>query len=188
MDLNQEIQNALEVLQNGGIMLYPTETVWGIGCDGTNQEAVEKILKLKKNSQNQPMICLVNNDKMIHNIFKDVPEVAWQIMDLSEKPTTLVLDKPVNIAKNLISHDNALAIRVTKDSFCNKLLDIFRKPLVATTANISGKNCPQTFAEISKEIITGVDYVVNLSREKKGNPLSTIIKITLDNQVKIIRN
>ncbi len=188
MDLNQEIQNTLEVLQNGGIILYPTDTVWGIGCDATNEEAVAKIYKLKKRAETQSMIVLVNGDKMIHNTFKEVPDVAWQIMDLSEKPTTLILDKPHNVAKNLIATDNTLGIRVVKDSFCFKLLEKLRKPLVSTSANISGKPTPMTFSEISKEIINGVDYVVNLSREKKcGNP-STIIKIALDNQVKVIRN
>ncbi len=187
MDLNQEIQTTLEVLQNGGIILYPTDTVWGIGCDASNEEAVDKIYKLKKRAETQSMIVLMNGDKMIHNTFKEVPEVAWQIMDLSEKPTTLILDKPQNIAKNLIATDNTLGIRVVKDSFCFKLLEKLRKPLVSTSANISGKPTPMTFSEISKEILNGVDYVVNLSREKKcGNP-STIIKIALDNQVKVIR-
>ncbi len=188
MDLNQEIQNALEVLQSGGIILYPTDTVWGIGCDASNEEAVDKIYKLKKRIETQRMIVLVNGDRMIHNTFKEVPETAWQIMDLSEKPTTLILDKPQNVAKNLIATDNTLGIRVVKDSFCFKLIDKLKKPLVSTSANISGKPTPMTFSEISKEILNGVDYVVNLSREKKcGNP-STIIKIALDNQVKVIRN
>ncbi len=188
MDLNQEIQNALEVLQNGGIILYPTDTVWGIGCDASNEEAVDKIYNLKKRAESQSMIVLMNGDKMIHNTFKEVPETAWQIMDLSEKPTTLILDKPQNIAKNLVAPDNTLGIRVVKDSFCFKLIDKLKKPLVSTSANISGKPTPMSFSEISKEILNGVDYVVNLSREKKcGNP-STIIKIALDNQVKVIRN
>ncbi len=188
MDLNQEIHNAIEVLQNGGIILYPTDTVWGIGCDATNEEAVAKIYQLKKIAETESMICLVNGDRMIHNIFKDVPEVAWQIMDLSEKPTTLILDKPHNVAKNLIASDNTLGIRVVKDSFCFKLIDKLKKPIVSTSANIAGKPTALTFSEISKEIIKGVDYVVNLSRDKKcGNP-STIIKIALDNQVKVIRN
>ena len=187
MDLNQEIQNTLEVLQNGGIILYPTDTVWGIGCDASNEEAVDKIYTLKKRAESQSMIVLMNGDKMIHNTFKEVPETAWQIMDLSEKPTTLILDKPQNVAKNLIATDNSLGIRVVKDSFCFKLIDKLKKPLVSTSANISGKPTPMNFSEISKEIINGVDYVVNLSREKKcGNP-STIIKIALDNQVKVIR-
>ena len=187
MDLNQEIQNTLEVLQNGGIILYPTDTVWGIGCDATNEVAVAKIYELKKRIENKSMTCLVNGDKMIHNIFKEVPDVAWQIMDLSEKPTTLILDKPMNVAKNLIETDNTLAIRLIRDSFCFKLLEKLRKPLVSTSANFSGKPTPLTFSEISKEIIAGVDYVVNLSKEKKfGNP-SSIIKIALDCQVKVIR-
>ena len=187
MDLNIEIQNAVAVLINGGTILYPTDTVWAIGCDASNELAVQKVNNLKKQAAKLGMICLVSTDKMIHNIYKEVPDVAWQIIDLADKPTTLVLDKPHNIAQNLINSDNTLAVRVIKDSFCFKLLEKFRKPIVATTANIAGKMIPATYSEISKDILNNVDYIVNLSREKKGTPLSTIIKITLDNQVKILR-
>ena len=187
MDLNQEVANALEVLQNGGIILYPTDTVWGIGCDASNEKAVAKIYELKKRAETKSMIVLVNGERLMHNTFKEIPEVAWQIMDLSEKPTTLVLDKPQNIALNLIADDNTLAVRLVKETFCYKLIEKLKKPLVSTSANISGNATPNTYSEISNEIKNGVDYIVNLSREKKcGNP-STIIKIGLDNVVKIIR-
>jgi L-threonylcarbamoyladenylate synthase len=187
MDINQEIHNAYEIIKNGGIILYPTDTVWGIGCDATNNEAVAKIYALKKKAETQSLICLMNGEKMMYNVFKDIPEVAWQIIDLSEKPTTLILDKPRNVAVNIIASDNTLGIRIVKEPFCFKLMEKMRKPLVSTSANISGQPTPTTFKEISKEIINGVDYVVNISREKKcGNP-STIIKIALDNQVKVIR-
>ena len=187
MDLNQEVANALEVLQNGGIILYPTDTVWGIGCDASNEKAVTKIYELKKRAETKSMIVLVNGEKLMHNTFKEIPEVAWQIIDLSEKPTTLVLDKPQNIALNLVAEDNTLAVRLVKETFCYKLIEKLKKPLVSTSANISGNATPNTYSEISNEIKNGVDYIVNLSREKKcGNP-STIIKIGLDNVVKIIR-
>ena len=187
MDLNQEVANALEVLQNGGIILYPTDTVWGIGCDASNEKAVAKIYELKKRAETKSMIVLVNGERLMHNTFKEIPEVAWQIMDLSEKPTTLVLDKPQNIALNLVADDNTLAVRLVKETFCYKLIEKLKKPLVSTSANISGNATPNTYSEISNEIKNGVDYIVNLSREKKcGNP-STIIKIGLDNVVKIIR-
>ena len=187
MDLNQEVANALEVLQNGGIILYPTDTVWGIGCDASNEKAVAKIYELKKRAEAKSMIVLVNGEKLMHNTFKEIPEVAWQIMDLSEKPTTLVLDKPQNVALNLVADDNTLAVRLVKETFCYKLIEKLKKPLVSTSANISGNATPNTYSEISNEIKNGVDYIVNLSREKKcGNP-STIIKIGLDNVVKIIR-
>ena len=187
MDINQEIQNAYEIIQKGGIILYPTDTVWGIGCDATNAEAVAKIYKLKKRAETQSMIVLMNGEKMIYNVFKEIPEVAWQIIDLSENPTTLVLDKPRNVAPNLIAPDQTLGIRIVKEPFCFKLMEKMKKPLVSTSANISGQPTPKSFKEISPEIIKGVDYVVNLHHEKiAGNP-STIIKLTNDLQVKVIR-
>ena len=187
MDINQEILNAYEVIKEGGIILYPTDTVWGIGCDATNPEAVAKIYKLKQRAETQSMICLMNGEKMIYNVFKEVPEVAWQIMDLSENPTTLVLDNPRNVAPNLIATDKTLAIRIVKEPFCFKLMESMKKPLVSTSANISGQPTPKSFKEISPEIIKGVDYVVNLHHEKIAGKPSTIIKLTSDSQVKIIR-
>ncbi|PKB17872.1 L-threonylcarbamoyladenylate synthase [Flavobacterium sp. 5] len=186
-DLNQEIINAYEVIKEGGIILYPTDTVWGIGCDATNPEAVAKIYKLKQRAETQSMICLMNGEKMIYNVFKEVPEVAWQIMDLSENPTTLVLDNPRNVAKNLIAADNTLGIRIVKEPFCFKLMERMKKPLVSTSANISGQSTPKSFKEISPEIIKGVDYVVNLHHDKIAGKPSTIIKLTNDSQVKVIR-
>ena len=186
-DINQEIHNAFEVIQNGGIILYPTDTVWGIGCDATNAEAVKKIYALKQREESKSMIVLMNGEKMMYNVFKDIPEVAWQILDLSEKPTTLILDNPRNIALNLISDDKSLGVRIVKEPFCFKLMERMKKPLVSTSANISGMFSPKSFKEISPEIIKGVDYVVNLHREKICDKPSTIIKLTLDNQVKIIR-
>lgn len=185
--MTEEIHNAYEVIKNGGIILYPTDTVWGIGCDATNEEAVDKIYKLKQRIENQSMICLMNGEKMIYNVFKDIPETAWQIMDLSEKPTTIILDKPRNVAKNIISPDNSLGIRLVKEPFCFKLMERMKKPLVSTSANISGQPTPKSFKEISPEIINGVDYIVNLHKDKIAGKPSTIIKLTLDNQVKVIR-
>ena len=187
MDINTEVHNALEIIQNGGIILYPTDTVWGIGCDATNAEAVAKIYALKKRAETQSMIVLMNGDRMIHNVFREVPEVAWQLIELSENPTTLVLDNPRNVASNLISADKSLGIRIVKEPFCFKLLERMKKPLVSTSANISGQPTPKSFKEISPEIIKGVDYVVNLHHEKIAGKPSTIIKLSNDSQVKIIR-
>ena len=160
--MNEEVHKAYEIIKEGGIILYPTDTVWGIGCDATNPDAVSKIYKLKQRAESQSMICLVNGEKMMYNIFKDIPEVAWQIIDLSEKPTTLILDKPRNVAPNLIAADNTLGIRMVKEPFCFKLMEKMRKPLVSTSANMSEKPTPIAFKDISNEIIKGVDYVVNL--------------------------
>ncbi|MFT3795764.1 L-threonylcarbamoyladenylate synthase [Flavobacterium sp.] len=185
--MQEEIQKAFEVIQNGGIILYPTDTVWGIGCDATNAEAVSKIYQLKQRAETQSMIVLMNGEKMMYNVFKDIPEVAWQILDLSEKPTTLILDNPRNVAANVIGSDQTLGIRIVKEPFCFKLMERMKKPLVSTSANISGQPTPKSFAEISPEIINGVDYVVNLQRDKISGKPSTIIKLTSDSQVKIIR-
>lgn len=186
-DINTEIHNAFEVIKNGGIILYPTETVWGIGCDATNPEAVAKIYALKKREESKSMIALMNGEKMMYNVFKEIPEVAWQILDLSEKPTTLILDNPRNVAPNLIAPDKTLGIRIIKEPFAFKLLERMKKPLVSTSANVSGAPTPTNFKEISQEIIKGVDYVVNLPNEKMTGKPSAIIKLSNDNQVKIIR-
>ena len=185
--MTEEIHNAYEVIKDGGIILYPTDTVWGIGCDATNPEAVAKIFALKRRAETQSMIVLMNGEKMIYNVFKEIPEAAWQIMDLSEKPTTIILDNPRNVAPNLISADKSLGMRIVKEPFCFKLMERMKKPLVSTSANISGQTTPLSYKEISQEIIKGVDYVVNLHREKVGGKPSAIIKLTNDSQVKILR-
>ncbi|MBX9887205.1 MAG: threonylcarbamoyl-AMP synthase [Flavobacteriaceae bacterium] len=185
--MQEEILKAYEVIKDGGIILYPTDTVWGIGCDATNAEAVAKIYKLKQRAETQSMIVLMSGEKMMYNVFKEIPEVAWQIMDLSENPTTLVLDGPRNVAPNLIAPDKTLGIRIVKEPFCFKLLERMKKPLVSTSANITGQPTPKSFKEISPEIIKGVDYVVNLHKDKIAGKSSTIIKLTSDSQVKVIR-
>lgn len=187
MDINTEVHNAFEVIKNGGIILYPTDTVWGIGCDATNPEAIAKIYALKQREDSKSMIVLMNGDKMMYNVFSAIPDLAWDLWDLSEKPTTLILDNPRNIAENLIAADKTLGVRIIKEPFCFKLLERMKKPIVSTSANISGMVAPKTFKEISPEIIKGVDYVVNLQRDKVCKNPSTIIKLSLDNQVKVIR-
>ena len=187
MDINQEIQKAFEIIQQGGIILYPTDTVWGIGCDATNEEAIAKIYKLKQRDDSKSMIVLMNGEKMMYNVFAKIPEVAWEILDNSERPTTLILDQPKNVAKNIIAEDNTLGIRLVKEPFCFKLMERMKRPLVSTSANISGQPTPMNFKEISQEIIKGVDYVVNLHRDKVCKKPSAIIKLTLDSQVKVIR-
>lgn len=186
-DINAEVHNAFEVIKNGGIILYPTDTVWGIGCDATNAEAVKKIYELKRREETKSMIVLMNAEKMMYSVFKDIPEVAWQIMDLSEKPTTLILDNPRNVAPNLIAPDKTLGVRMVKEPFCYKLMERMKKPLVSTSANISGMPTPNSFKEISHHILDGVDYIVNLQHNKVAAKPSTIIKLGNDLQVKVIR-
>jgi L-threonylcarbamoyladenylate synthase len=186
-DINTEVHNAYEAIKAGGIILYPTDTVWGIGCDATNPDAVKKIYDLKQRMESKSMIVLMNSDRMMHNVFKEIPEVAWQLIDLSEKPTTLILDNPRNVAPNLIAPDKTLGVRLIKEPFCFKLMERMKKPLVSTSANISGMPTPNSFKEIDKHILDGVDYIVNLQHDKVAAKPSTIIKLGNDLTVKVIR-
>ncbi len=185
--MQEEINKAISILENGGLILYPTDTVWGIGCDATNEEAVEKVYKLKERSDSKALICLVGNDAMLERHITEVPEVAYDIMDLSTKPTTIVYDHPKGIAKNLIAADNTLAIRVASDKFCQYLITKFKKPIVATSANISGQRTPKQFSEISEAVLKGVDYIVSLQQDKIADTPSVIIKLSADGIVKVIR-
>ncbi|MDM1398229.1 threonylcarbamoyl-AMP synthase [Myroides odoratimimus] len=186
-DIQQEVFNAYEVIKNGGIILYPTDTVWGIGCDANNPEAIKKIYALKKRAESKSMIVLVN-ERIFHRVFNSPPAVTWDILDCSEKPTTLILDNPKYVAKEVVSADNSLGVRIVEEPFCFRLIEKMKSPLVSTSANISGEPSPANFSEISKEIIEGVDYVVNL-RQKDTNPAkpSTIIKLKDNSLVTIIR-
>ncbi|MEH6764555.1 L-threonylcarbamoyladenylate synthase [Aequorivita antarctica] len=185
--MKEEIDNALLVLKKGGLILYPTDTVWGIGCDATNPDAIDKVFKLKERSDEKSLICLVNDFRMLNEYVENVPEVAYDILKYAKKPTTIIYDDPIRVAENIIAEDNSLAIRVTKDEFCKKLIQKFRRPLVSTSANISGKKTPQSYAEIDPLILEGVDYVVNLHHQKKSEKPSAIIKLKNDGSVKVIR-
>ncbi len=186
-DINKEVHNAFEVIKNGGIILYPTDTVWGIGCDATSNEAVKKIYELKQREESKSMIVLMNSDRMMYNVFKEIPEVAWEIIEVSDKPTTLILDNPRNVAPNVVAPDNTLGVRLVKEPFCYKLMERMKKPLVSTSANIAGMPTPNSFKEIDHHILDGVDYVVNLHHDKIAAKPSTIIKLGNDLQVKVIR-
>lgn len=186
-NVNDEVHHAFEVIKNGGIILYPTDTVWGIGCDATNEEAVKKIYTLKQREESKSMIVLLNSDRMMYNVFKETPDVAWEIIEITDKPTTLILDNPRNVAPNLIAPDNTLGVRLVKEPFCYKLMERMKKPLVSTSANVSGMPTPNSFKEIDHHILDGVDYIVNLHHDKIAAKPSTIIKIGNDLQVKVIR-
>ncbi|WP_417445010.1 L-threonylcarbamoyladenylate synthase [Joostella sp.] len=185
--MQEEIKKTLEVLNNGGLILYPTDTVWGIGCDATNEEAIKKVYKLKQRDDSKALICLVSDTRMLQKYVYEIPDAAYDIVELADRPTTIIYDQPINVAKNLVAEDNTLAIRVASDEFCQKLIRQFKRPLISTSANISGKPTPKSFSEISKEILKGVDYVVNLHREKSNGAPSSIIKVGNDAIVKIIR-
>jgi L-threonylcarbamoyladenylate synthase len=185
--MRTEIENAIAVLKKGGLILYPTDTVWGIGCDATNPAAIENIYKLKKRSNDKSLICLVSDLNMLEQYVENVPKAAYDVIKFSVTPTTIVYDDPIRVSENLIAADNSMAIRIVEDEFCKKLIRKFKRPVVSTSANVSGEKTPLNFQEISKEILEGVDYVVNLHRDKKAGKPSTIIKIKNDGTVKVIR-
>jgi len=185
--MHQELKNCIKHLKNGGIILYPTDTLWGIGCDANNTEAVKKVYELKKRIDSKALICLVTDDRMLSRYIKDIPDVALDIIEVAENPTTIIYDNPQNIASNLIANDNSLAIRIPDDEFCFQLIRKLNGAIVSTSANISGQPSPKSFSEISNEILKGVDYVVNLHREKTASKPSSIIKLSSAGLVTIIR-
>ncbi|NNC51149.1 MAG: threonylcarbamoyl-AMP synthase [Flaviramulus sp.] len=185
--MQPEINNALKVLKNGGLILYPTDTVWGIGCDATNREAVKKVYKLKQREDSKALICLVADDRMLKKYVKQIPEAALNIIDITDKPTTIIYDDAQNLATNLIATDGTIAIRIPDDDFCYWLSRKLNGALVSSSANISGQPTPKSFKEIAPEVLKGVDYVVNLHRDKICNKPSSIIKLSNSGIVKIIR-
>ncbi|RXG28741.1 L-threonylcarbamoyladenylate synthase [Leeuwenhoekiella palythoae] len=182
-----EVNESLGVLKRGGLLLYPTDTVWGIGCDATNANAIDKIYALKKRKESKALICLVSDMKMLNQFVEEIPEVAYNILKYASQPTTIIYDKPIRIAENLLGEDNTLGIRIVQDEFCRTLIKKLGKPLVSTSANISGEKTPMRYPEISQPILEGVDYIVNLQRKHLSTKSSTIIKLSNDGQVKILR-
>lgn len=187
MNFKEEANQAFEVLKRGGTILYPTDTVWGIGCDATNFKAVEKVYQIKKRTETKALICLVSDIKMLEKYIENIPDAAYDILKYVDKPTTIIYDNPIGIAQNLIAPDNSLGIRICKDDFCQQLLQKLRRSLVSTSANISGQKTPESFAQIPSEILKAVDYVVNLQPVKNNPSPSTIIKLSQDGKVKVIR-
>jgi len=185
--MQQEIKNTIEILKNGGLILYPTDTVWGIGCDANNAEAVAKVYALKLRTETKAMICLVADDRMLKKYVKNVPQVAQNIFDVAENPITIIYEDAQNLAHNLIGADKTIAIRIPDDEFCYQLSRKLNGAIVSTSANVSGAPTPKSYKEISPDILKGVDYIVNLHQDKKMAKPSSIIKLTSDGVVKIIR-
>ncbi|MDY3272072.1 MAG: L-threonylcarbamoyladenylate synthase [Prevotella sp.] len=188
MKTEDDIRNAVETMRRGGIILYPTDTVWGIGCDATNAEAVAKVYNIKHRDDSKALICLVDSESRLQRYVRDIPNVAWDIFELSVKPTTIVLDNAVNLAPNLIADDGSIAMRITKEPFSKELCYRYQKAIVSTSANISGEPAAQNFCDITEEIINAVDYVCWTRRqEHKPHTPSSIIKLTANGEVTIIR-
>lgn len=188
MIMEEEIKKALEVLKEGGTILYPTDTVWGIGCDATNKDAVAKVYKIKEREESKSLIVLLDNEQKLNKYLNDVPGVAWDLIEFTEKPLTIIYPGARGLAPNAIAEDGSVGIRITKDEFCKKLIYKFNKPIISTSANISGKPTPRNFSEIPDAIKKGVDYVVNYRQHEKNNPPpSTIIQLQMNGEFKIIR-
>lgn len=188
MNRQDDIKKAVEVMKNGGVILYPTDTVWGIGCDATNEEAVAKVYKIKKRDDSKALICLVDSDTRLQRYVRNAPEVAWSVMELATKPTTVIFDNAVNLASNLIAEDGSIAMRITKEEFSKELCYRFQKPIVSTSANISGQPAAENYCDISEELLNAVDYVCFSRRqEHKPHTPSSIIKIKNNGEINIIR-
>lgn len=188
MTREEDIRKAVEVLRKGGVILYPTDTIWGIGCDATNSEAVKRVYDIKQRDDSKALICLVDSDARLQRYIRKVPDVAWQLLDCCDKPTTVILDGAVNLAENLIAEDGSVGIRITQEPFSKELCFRFQKALVSTSANISGEPAAQNYPDIDPKIIEAVDYVCwSRRQEHKPHKPSSIIKLTEDGQVTIIR-
>lgn len=189
MTQEEDIRNAVKTLREGGVILYPTDTVWGIGCDATNPEAVKKVYEIKRREDSKALICLVDSDARMQMYFRQVPDMAWQVIDVSDRPTTIVLDGAVNLAPNLLAEDGSVGIRITREPFSSELCHRFQKAIVSTSANISGEPAAQNYRDIAPELLEAVDYVCIARRqEHKPHKPSAIIRFWQDGQVKVIRS
>ena len=191
MTREEDIKNAVEVMRRGGTILYPTDTVWGIGCDATNAAAVSKVYQIKQRDDSKALICLVDSDARLQRYIRQVPDVAWQLIDsLKEggRPTTLILDGAVNLAPNLIAADGSIGIRITSEPFSKELCYRFQKAIVSTSANISGEPAAQNYRDIDPRILEAVDYVCwSRRQEHQPHQPSSIIRLGQGGEVEIIR-
>ena len=192
MTREEDIKQAVETMRKGGVILYPTDTVWGIGCDATNVEAVKRVYEIKQRDDSKALICLVDSDARMQRYFRNVPDVAWQLIDglkdSDARPTTLILDGAINLAENLIAEDGSVGMRITNEPFSKELCYRFQKAIVSTSANISGEPAAQNYCDIDPQIIDAVDYVCwSRRQEHKSHTPSSIIKLKENGEVTIIR-
>lgn len=186
--MNEEIKKAQEILYNGGLILYPTDTIWGIGCDATNETAVRRVFELKQRVDSKALLVLLDSAVKLNFYVQEVPEIVWDLVELTEKPLTIIYPGARNLASNLLAEDGSVGIRITKEAFSKQLCERFRKAIVSTSANVSGAASPRFFDEISSEIVSGVDYVVNYRRDDKTfSQPSSIIRLGVGGQVLVIR-
>lgn len=184
-----DIDKACKVMQAGGIVIYPTDTIWGLGCDATNAEAVARIYEIKQRADNKALIMLVPYAVWVERYVEEVPEVAWELMDAAVNPMTIVYDKGINVAPNLIGKDGSIGIRVTTERYSQELCRRLHKPIVSTSVNVSGCPSPKIFSEIAKEMLEKADYVAEYRREdKRETKASTVIKLGSGGLIKILRS
>ena len=189
MDFQNDIEASLKVLRSGGIILYPTDTIWGLGCDATDEKAVQRIFELKQRPKEKSMIVLLADEKDILQFVADPDPGIFDFLENLKKPTTVIYHNAIHLADNLVAGDGSVAIRIVKDEFCKQLIKRLRKPLVSTSANISGDKAPASFGEISEQIIEGVDYVVQYRKsDKSSRPPSSVVKWNKDGSVTVIRS
>lgn len=183
-----DIINCLTILRNGGTILYPTDTIWGIGCDATNGEAVKKIYDLKKREETKSMIILVADASMVNRYVSNASQKLISLISSALKPTTVIFKNAIHLPEKLINGDGSIAIRIVKDEFCQQLLQQFKKPLVSTSANISGEKFPENFEDVAVEIKNGVDYMVqHRQNDFSKNAPSSIVKLNEDGDIEFIR-
>ncbi len=188
MSFEDELKKAVAVLREGGTILYPTDTIWGIGCDATNVNAIEKIFKIKNREANKSMIVLVDDESRLQRYVKDIPSNAIDLIEYSDRPLTIIYPKGINLPSVVLGEDGSVAIRIVKNEFCRQLIYKLNKPLISTSANISNEKSPSSFDEISDEIKERVDYVINLrQQENKESQPSVIVKLEMDGKIKFIR-
>lgn len=186
--MREDIKKACEVLWKGGVILYPTDTIWGIGCDATNEDAVKRVYKIKKRDASKSMLVLMENPVKLQNYIVNVPDIAWDLIDLADKPLTIIYDGARNLVTSLVAEDGSIGIRITSELFSAELCKQFRKPIVSTSANLSGEAVPSNFSEISEEIKKAVDYIVTYRQKDKSKAQpSSIVKLSKNGTISIIR-
>jgi len=187
-DFRTDINLAVAALRSGGVILYPTDTIWGLGCDPTNPSAVAKIFSIKAREAGKSLIILVDGEAMLERYVKDVPEIAWQLTGVSEEPLTIIFPAGKNLAEGVCSEDGSVGIRICRENFCRELIGKFRKPIVSTSANLSGMPSPSNFREIDRRIADSADYIVKYRQDDRGKFRSSpVIKLEHDGSIRIIR-